>query len=81
MDHTFHGLLVFDAGDDEEWAVGGEDQVHSAVGRAVVEALRGLDADAAAELEPVLGEQLTDLLLAAADPDQWDFGLLLYRIR
>ena len=51
------------------------------MGRAVLEALRGLDADAAAELEPVLGKQLTDLLLAAADPDQWGFGLFLFQIQ
>ena len=79
QDHTFHGLLVFDAGDDEVWAVGGEDQVYAAVGRALIDAVRGQED--ASELAPILGRQLTDFLMAAADPDQWDFGLFLFQIQ
>ena len=77
LDRTFMGLPVYDDGDGEQWAVGDDAQVNSAVGRAVIEALRGLDV---AELVPILGEQLTDLLRAAAE-DEREFGLFLYRVQ
>ena len=81
LDQKFQGLQVFDAGDDEQWAVGDDAQACSAVGRAVIEALRDLDSDTTDALVPILGEQVTDLMRAAADPDHHEFGLFIYRVR
>ena len=81
LGRTFLGLPVFDAGDDERWAVGDDAQVSTAVGKAVLEALRGLDAEATNKLVHILGELLTDMARAAAEPEQREFGLFLYRLR
>ena len=80
-DRTFLGLPLFDSEDGEQWAVGDDAQVTAAIGRAVIEALRGLDAAATNKLVPILGELLTDMARAAAEPEQREFGLFLYRLR
>ena len=74
-------LPVYDAGDGEVWAVGDETQVNSAVGKEVIEALRHVAPEVIALLAPILGRELTDLMRAAAEPGQREFGLFLYRLR
>jgi len=75
------GLPVYDAGDGEQWAVGDDAQVNAAVGQEVIEALRHVAPEVTSLLAPILGRELTDLMRAASDPSQHEFGLFLYRLR
>jgi hypothetical protein len=75
------GLPVYDAGDGERWAVGDDAQVNAAIGQEVIEALRHVAPEVTTLLAPILGRELTDLMRAAAEPRQREFGLFLYRLR
>ena len=81
LGRTFLGLSVFAAGDDEQWAVGDEAQVNTAVGKAVLEALRRTSPENANGLVTILGRQATELVRAAAQPERREFGLFLFRLR
>ena len=81
LGRTFLGLPMFDAGDGEQWAVGDETQVTTAVGKAVIDALKKTSPENADGLVSILGRQATDLVRAAAKPGGREFGLFLYRLR
>lgn len=81
LDRTYHGLQVYEL-DSEHWAVGAAEEIPQAVGRAVLELAGRAGGDWTRALEALVGEELAEFVVAAAEAERSEpfTSLLVYAL-